>query len=121
MKQSKSLYFHDSDFGFSSLRGSKFKCISLSVFTFEMIVYIKFFCLLAQVKVDQNQAAELLKNQSQSQVGVYGTCLQNQYMKAMLLNSALCGKERSILPVDSQLLFVGYITVLLKIKKKTGL
>ena len=54
-------------------------------------------------------------------MGVYGTCLQNQYMKAMLLNSALCGKERSILPVDSQLLFVGYITVLLKIKKKTGL
>lgn len=43
-----------------------------------MIVYIKFFCLLAQVKVDQNQAAELLKNQSQSQVGVYGTGLQNQ-------------------------------------------
>lgn len=41
-------------------------------------------------------------------------------MKAMLLNSALCGKERSILPVDSQLLFVGYITVL-QIKKKTGL
>lgn len=78
---------------------------------------LNFFCLLAQVKVDQNQAAELLKNQSQSQVGVYGTCLQNQYMKAMLLNSALCGKERSILPVDSQLLFVGYITVL-QIKKK---
>lgn len=50
-------------------------------------------------------------------MGVYGTCLQNQYMKAMLLNSALCGKERSILPVDSQLLFVGYITVL-QIKKK---
>ena len=50
-------------------------------------------------------------------MGVYGTCLQNQYMKAMLLNSSLCGKERSILPVDSQLLFVGYITVL-QIKKK---
>lgn len=30
-------------------------------------------------------------------------------MKAMLLNSALCGKELSILPVDSQLLFVYYI------------
>ena len=121
MKQSKSLYFHDSDFGFSSLRGSKFKCISLSVFTFEMIVYIKFFfCLLAQVKVDQNQAAELLKNQSQSQVGVYGTCLQNQHMKAMLLNSALCGKERSILPVDSQLLFVGYITVLRIVMSLSG-
>ena len=50
MKQSKSLYFHDADFDFSSLRGSKFKCISLSVLTFEMIVYIKFFLPLSSSK-----------------------------------------------------------------------
>ena len=53
-------------------------------------------------------------------MGVYGTCLQNQHMKAMLLNSALCGKERSILPVDSQLLFVGYITVLRIVMSLSG-